>query len=91
MLISLLLVIYLAARRCHLGNDCTYVYNDDVNNTHLFIGNHDNSSPRDSARDVELERCGAYKIVRLSKQKVVMNENPAYGEVGRSRHIVATF
>ena len=44
---------------------------DDVNNTHLFIGNHDNSSPRDSTRDIELERCGAYEIVRLSKQKVV--------------------
>ena len=53
---------------------------------HPFIGNHDNSSPRDSTRDIELERCGAYEIVRLSKQKVVMNENPAYGEVGRSHH-----
>ena len=59
---------------------------DDINDTHFFIGNHDNSSPRDSTRDIELERCGAYEIVRLSKQKVVMNENPAYGEVGRSCH-----
>ena len=59
---------------------------DDVNNTHPFIGNSDTSSPRDSTRDIELERCGAYEIVRLSKQKVVMNENPAYGEVGRSHH-----
>ena len=59
---------------------------DDINNTHLFIGNHDTSSPRDSTRDIELERCGAYEVVRLSKQKVVMNENPAYGEVGRSHH-----
>ena len=59
---------------------------DNINNTHPFIGNHDNSSPSDSTRDIELERCGAYEIVRLSKQKVVMNENPAYGEVGRPCH-----
>ena len=51
---------------------------------HPFIGNHDNSSPSDSTRDIELDRCGAYEIARLSKQKVVMNENPAYGEVGLS-------
>ena len=50
----------------------------------IHIGDHDNNTPRDSTRDIELERCGAYEIVRLSKQKVVMNENPAYGEVGRS-------
>ena len=56
----------------------------DYVNAHLFIGNYDNSSPSDSTRDIELERCGAYEIVRLSKQKVVMKENPAYGEVGRS-------
>ena len=59
---------------------------DYVNNAGLFIGNHDNNSPREPTRDIELERCGAYEIVRLSKQKVVMNENPAYGEVGRSCH-----
>ena len=49
-----------------------------------IVGNHDNNLSGDSTRDIELERCGAYEIVRLSKQKVVMNENPAYGEVGRS-------
>ena len=57
------------------------------------IGNDDNNLPSEHtlSSGIELERCGAYEIVRLSKQKVVMNENPAYGEVGRSRHIVATF
>ena len=50
----------------------------------IIVGNHDNNLSSDSTRDIELERCGAYEIVRLSKQKVVMNENPAYGEVGRS-------
>ena len=50
----------------------------------IIVGDRENNSPRDSTRDIELERCGAYEIVRLSKQKVVMNENPAYGEVGRS-------
>ena len=70
------------------------MYNYD--NAHYFplfsiLGDHDNNTPRESTRDIELETCGAYEIVRLSKPKVVMNENPAYGEVGRSRHIVATF
>ena len=45
-----------------------------------IVGNHDSNL----SCDIELKRCGAYEIVRLSKQKVVMNENPAYGEVGRS-------
>ena len=49
-----------------------------------IVGNHDNNSPSNSTTDIDLKRCGAYEIVRLSKQKVVMNENPAYGEVGRS-------
>ena len=35
-----------------------------------IVDNHDNSSPSDSTRDIELERCGAYEIVRLSKQKL---------------------
>ena len=50
----------------------------------IIVGNHDNNVSGDSTRDIEPERCGAYEIVRLSKQKVVTNENPAYGEVGKS-------
>ena len=29
---------------------------------------------------MELQKCGAYEVVQLSRQKVVMNDNPAYGE-----------
>ena len=32
--------------------------------------------------DIDLQKCGAYEVVKPSKQKVVMNENLAYGEVG---------
>ena len=33
--------------------------------------------------NVELQRCEAYEIVKLSKQKVTMETNPAYGEIGQ--------
>ena len=49
-----------------------------------IVGNHDSNLSGDSTRDIELERCGAYEIVRLSKQKFVMNEIHVYDEVGRS-------
>ena len=32
--------------------------------------------------DIKLEKCGAYEVVQLSRQRVTMNENPAYGEIG---------
>ena len=56
----------------------------------MIVGDHDNNTPRESTRDIELKQCGAYEIVRLSKQKVVLNENPAYGEVGKS-HLAMTY
>ena len=36
-----------------------------------------------NARRVEMQKCEAYEIIKLSKQKVVMESNPAYGEIGR--------
>ena len=35
-----------------------------------------------NARSVEMQKCEAYEIVKLSKQKVVVESNPAYGEIG---------
>ena len=32
--------------------------------------------------DIELQKCGAYEVVKLSRQRVTMNDNPAYGEIG---------
>ena len=32
--------------------------------------------------NVAMQRCGAYEVIQLSKQRVIMNENPAYGETG---------
>ena len=31
---------------------------------------------------IEMVKCGAYEIVQLSRQRVTMNDNPAYGEIG---------
>ena len=33
--------------------------------------------------DLELHKCSAYEIVNLSRQRVEMETNPAYGEVGQ--------
>ena len=32
--------------------------------------------------DIELVKCRAYEVVKLSRQGVTMNDNPAYGEIG---------
>ena len=32
--------------------------------------------------ELELHKCSAYEIVKLSQQRVNMENNPAYGEVG---------
>ena len=36
--------------------------------------------------DLELQKCSAYEIVNLSRQRVEMETNPAYGEVGQFHH-----
>jgi hypothetical protein len=32
--------------------------------------------------DLDLVKCGAYEVVKLSRQRIAMNDNPAYGEIG---------
>ncbi len=41
----------------------------------------DRPSPGGSGVDVEMQRCGAYEVVRLSRQRVTMKDNPAYVDV----------
>ena len=36
--------------------------------------------------DIELQKCGAYEVVKLSRQRVTMNDNPAYEEIGVGVH-----
>ena len=36
--------------------------------------------------NIELQNCGAYEVVKLSRQRVAMNDNPAYGEVAAGVH-----
>jgi hypothetical protein len=40
------------------------------------------SSPETEV-ELELHKCSAYEIVKLSRQRVEMENNPAYGEVGQ--------
>ena len=39
-------------------------------------------SSTETEADLELHKCSAYEIVKLSQQRVEMETNPAYGEVG---------
>ena len=32
--------------------------------------------------DIDLVKCGAYEVVKFSRQRVTMTDNPAYGEIG---------
>ena len=36
--------------------------------------------------NIELQKCGAYEVVKLSRQRVATNDNPAYGIVGAGVH-----
>ena len=43
--------------------------------------------PPDSVSlNIELQKCEAYEVVKMSRQRVTMNDNPAYGEVGVGVH-----
>ena len=48
----------------------------------LLILSGGEGSPSETEADLELHKCGAYEIVKLSRQRVEMETNPAYGEVG---------
>ena len=47
----------------------------------LILSDVEGSSTETEA-DLDLHKCSAYEIVNLSQQKVEMETNPAYGEVG---------
>ena len=38
-------------------------------------------SPGETEVNVEMQKCGAYEVVQLSRQRVVMKDNPAYVDV----------
>jgi hypothetical protein len=40
-------------------------------------------NPSDNV-NIELVKCGAYEVVKLSRQAVAMKDNPAYEEIGIS-------
>lgn len=41
----------------------------------------DRKLPAESEVNVEMQRCGAYEVVQLSRQRVTMKDNPAYVDV----------
>ena len=52
----------------------------------MFAGNDVRGSGSDApsvAVDIKMDQCAAYEIIGIGRQKVIMNENPAYEEIGR--------
>ena len=52
-----------------------------IQTTSFSIDQGDRPSPGESEVDVEMKRCDAYEVVRLSRQRVTMKDNPAYVDV----------
>ena len=52
----------------------------------MFVLLKGSGAAQSDERDIELNRCGAYQVVELSRQRVKMTENSAYGEVGAAIH-----
>ena len=52
-------------------------------NPDIFIitGRSNRQSQIEIEENVEMKRCGAYEVVRLSRQRVTMKANPAYVDV----------
>ena len=47
----------------------------------IITGRSNRESQIEIEENVEMQRCGAYQVVRLSRQKVTMKDNPAYVDV----------
>ena len=64
------------------------VYNQIVSHTPTLLlhcnyyGDHQQGGNPSDDVNMEMQKCGAYDVVQLSRQKVIMNDNPAYGEIG---------
>ena len=50
---------------------------------HPVSHNDPEEKPSDVDVNIKLQKCGAYEVIHLSKQRVVMNDNPTYGEIGQ--------
>ena len=51
----------------------------------VFQSRKSSYSKSNNANDIiELKKCGAYEVIQLAMQRVIMKENPVYGEVGTS-------
>ena len=76
-----------------VSKDTTQVrfhYNFNKSNTslinNLFISDQEDRNSLESEVNVEMQRCGAYEVVQLSRQRVTMKENPAYVDVSLHHH-----
>ena len=55
--------------------------------THTHPGEQQRGNSSDKV-NVEMVKREAYEVVQLSKQRVTMNDNPAYGELGVGEYTV---
>ena len=52
-----------------------------TNPDHVIQGDRQSPGPDENEVDVDMHKCGAYEVVRLSRQRVTMKDNPAYVDV----------
>ena len=52
-----------------------------TNPDHIIQGDRQSPGPYESEVDVEMQRCGAYQVVQLSRHRVTMKDNPAYVDI----------
>ena len=52
-----------------------------IQTTQFSIDQGDRPSLGESEVDVEMKSCSAYEVVRLSRQRVTMKDNPAYIDI----------
>ena len=49
---------------------------------HIIVIGLSETQRQESTDVIEIQACGAYDIIQLSKQRITMDENAAYGQVG---------
>ena len=77
---TILSVLLHCAKRFHSSK---FSRHSSTNPDHVSISpdDGDRSSLGESEVDVEMKRCAAYQVVQLSRQRVIMKDNPAYVDV----------
>ena len=80
-LVGILSVLSYCVKRFHsslFSQSLKTLFKPDI---FIITGRSNRQSQIEIEENVEMQRCGAYQVVRLSRQRVTMKDNPAYVDV----------